>query len=134
MPSESASYDLKRTLSMGTYALFIMGPSQHMWFKFLSKVFPKTDVPSTLKKIFMGQAVLGPIIRFGSYNGPISGESVSEIVAKLKRDLLPTLLGSAVFWPVCDFVTFKFVQVQLQPLMNSSCAYVWTIYLTYMAN
>ncbi|KAI9112634.1 hypothetical protein K1719_016300 [Acacia pycnantha] len=61
-------------------------------------------------------------------------ESVSEIVAMLKRDLLPTLLGGAMFWPVCDFVTFKFIHVQLQPLMNSSCAYVWTIYLTYMAN
>lgn len=136
MPSASASYDLKRTMRMATYALFILGPSQHMWFNFLSKAFPKTDVPSTLKKILMGQAAFGPVINtvFFSYNSALQGENGSEIVARLKRDLLPTLLGGAMFWPVCDFVTFKFIQVQLQPLMNSSCAYVWTIYLTYMAN
>ncbi|XP_028792459.1 PXMP2/4 family protein 1-like [Neltuma alba] len=71
MPSESAPYDLKRTLSMGTYALFIMGPSQHMWFNFLSKVLPKTDVPSTLKKIFMGQRVFGPIINTVFFSIPL---------------------------------------------------------------
>lgn len=43
-----------------------------------------------------------------------SGESGSEIVARLKRDLLPTLINGAMFWPVCDFVTFKFVPVHLQ--------------------
>lgn len=45
---------------------------------------------------------------------PKSGESGPEIVARLKRDLLPTLIGGAMFWPVCDFVTFKFVPVHLQ--------------------
>lgn len=45
---------------------------------------------------------------------PISGESGPEIIARLKRDLLPTLLGGALFWPVCDFVTFKFIPVHLQ--------------------
>ena len=44
----------------------------------------------------------------------ISGEGVPEVIARLKRDLLPTLLGGAMFWPVCDFVTFRFVPVQLQ--------------------
>ncbi|KAF7820363.1 PXMP2/4 family protein 4 [Senna tora] len=134
--SPSASYDLIRTLRMAIYGLLILGPSQHLWFNFLSKVLPKTDVPTTLKKIFMGQAIFGPVINtvFFSYNSAAQGESVDEIVAGLKQNLLPTLLGGAMFWPVCDFVTFKFIPVNLQPLMNSSCAYVWTIYLTYMAN
>ncbi|XP_057445748.1 uncharacterized protein LOC130737903 [Lotus japonicus] len=134
--ASSASFDLKRTSRMAIYGLLILGPSQHMWFNFLSKILPKTDVPTTLKKIFLGQAVFGPVINsvFFSYNGAVQGESCDEIIARLKRDLLPTLLGGALFWPPCDFVTFKFVPIHLQPLLNSSCAYVWTIYLTYMAN
>lgn len=121
---------------MAIYGLLILGPSQHMWFNFLSKILPKRDVPTTLKKIFMGQALFGPVINtvFFSYNGAVQGESGPEIVARLKRDLLPTLVGGALYWPVCDFVTFKFIPVHLQPLVNSSCAYLWTIYLTYMAN
>ncbi|RHN51128.1 hypothetical protein MtrunA17_Chr6g0465041 [Medicago truncatula] len=135
LPS-SASYDLKRTSRMTIYGLLILGPSQHKYFNFLSKILPNRDVATTLKKILMGQALFGPVINtvFFSYIGALQGESGPEIVARLKRDLLPTLIGGAMFWPVCDFVTFKFVPVHLQPLMNSSCAYVWTIYLTYMAN
>ncbi|KAL1319623.1 hypothetical protein AAHE18_15G290900 [Arachis hypogaea] len=110
--------------------------SQHLWFNHLSKILPKRDVSATLKKIFMGQAVFGPVINtvFFTYNGAVQGESVPQIITRLKRDLLPTMIGGAMFWPACDFVTFKFAPVHLQPLLNSSCAYVWTIYLTYMAN
>ncbi|XP_022772913.1 protein sym-1-like isoform X3 [Durio zibethinus] len=81
-------------------------------------------------------AIFGPVSTtvFFSYNAALQGESGEEIVARLKRDLLPTLINGAMFWPICDFVTYKFVPVHLQPLMNSSCAYMWTIYLTYMAS
>ncbi|CAL0333369.1 unnamed protein product [Lupinus luteus] len=134
--SSSASYDLKRTSRMAIYGLLILGPSQHVWFNFLSRILPKRDVSTTLKKIFMGQALFGPVINtvFFAYNGAVQGESGPEIIARLKRDLLPTLLGGAIYWPICDFFTFRFVPVHLQPLVNSSCAYIWTIYLTYMAN
>ncbi|KAK9270949.1 hypothetical protein L1049_026537 [Liquidambar formosana] len=62
------------------------------------------------------------------------GESRGEIVARLKRDLLPTMINGLLYWPICDFLTFKFIPVHLQPLINGSFSYVWTIYLTYMAN
>lgn len=35
-------------------------------------------------------------------------------MARLKRDLLPTLKNGLMYWPVCDFVTFKYVPVHLQ--------------------
>ncbi|KAL8165988.1 hypothetical protein V2J09_007487 [Rumex salicifolius] len=63
-----------------------------------------------------------------------SGESRDEIVARLKRDLLPTLKNGLIYWPLCDFLTFMFIPVHLQPLVNSSFAYLWTLYLTYMAS
>lgn len=121
---------------MAGYGMLILGPSQHMWFNFASKILPKRDLVTTFKKIFMGQAVYGPIITsiFFSVNAALQGETKGEIVARLKRDLLPTLRNGLMYWPICDFLTFKFVPVPLQPLVNSSFSYVWTIYLTYMAN
>jgi len=61
---------------MAIYGLLVLGPTQHMWFGFLSKILPKTDLASTLKKILMGQFILGPIINtvFFSYNGAFQGE------------------------------------------------------------
>jgi len=45
---------------------------------------------------------------------PNLGESGQEIVGRLKRDLLPTLKNGVLYWPICDFVTFKFIPVHLQ--------------------
>ena len=62
---------------MVAYGLMILGPSQHIWFTYLSKALPKTDVHTTLKKIFIGQAIYGPVSNsvFFSYNGAAQGNS-----------------------------------------------------------
>ncbi|WVZ90337.1 hypothetical protein U9M48_036646 [Paspalum notatum var. saurae] len=130
------SLDFLRTIRMASYGLLISGPTLHIWFNFISKVFPKQDVVNTLKKMFLGQAVYGPIINsvFFSYNAALQGESVPEIIARLKRDLVPTIKSGLVYWPTCDFITFKFVPVHLQPLVSNSFSFLWTIYITYMAS
>lgn len=129
-------YDLVRTLRMAGYGIVILGPSLHYWFNFVSRVFPKRDLLSTFKKIALGQTVYGPAmtIIFFSVNAALQGESDSDIVARLKRDLIPTMIRGVMYWPICDFVTFKFVPVHLQPLVSNSFSYLWTIYMTYMAN
>ncbi|KAF9621244.1 hypothetical protein IFM89_016738 [Coptis chinensis] len=134
--TSSESYDLYRTLRMTGYGLLIAGPSMHIWFNSMSKVLPKRDVLTTLKKIFVGQALYGPIMTavFFSSNAGLQGENGIEIVARLRRDLLPTLKNGLLYWPVCDFITFKFIPVPLQPLISNSFAYLWTIYITYMAS
>lgn len=43
-----------------------------------------------------------------------TGENMTEISSRLKRDLLPTMLNGAMYWPVCDFITFRFTPVHLQ--------------------
>ncbi|CAL1410618.1 unnamed protein product [Linum trigynum] len=134
--SFSGTLDYVRTLRMAGYGFMFLGPAQHLWFNYMSRILPNRDVMSTLKKIFLGQAGFGPVNAslFFSYNAALQGENGDEIIARLKRDLLPTLLGGLIFWPMCDFLTFKVIPVHLQPLVNSSFAYVWTIYLTYMAS
>ncbi|KAK4424248.1 PXMP2/4 family protein 4 [Sesamum alatum] len=132
----SEGYDLVRTLRMAGYGLLIIGPSLHYWFNFVSRVFPKRDLLSTFKKMALGQTVYGPTATalFFSVNAALQGESCSEIVARLKRDLIPTLINGVMYWPVCDFVTLRFVPVHLQPLVSNSFSYLWTVYLTYMAS
>ncbi|CAI8604838.1 unnamed protein product [Vicia faba] len=131
----SKSYDFVRTLRMAGYGMIILGPTLHFWFNFMSKLFPKRDLFSTLKKMVMGQTLYGPAMTviFFSSNAGVQGENGKEIVARLKRDLLPTLLNGVMYWPICDFITFRFIPVHLQPLVSNSFAYLWTIYMTYMA-
>ncbi|KAI5563769.1 hypothetical protein BDE02_14G013000 [Populus trichocarpa] len=164
--TSSSSFDFIRTLRVAGYGLLFLGPSQHLWFNFMSKVLPKRDVLTTFKKVVMGQAVYGPanatlfspimqlykgILCFFPPQGyreavsgqfftishlyksveatpepsSSSGERGDEIVARLKRDLLPTLRNGLLYWPACDFATYKFVLVHPQPLVNIICSYVW---------
>ncbi|XP_072991965.1 uncharacterized protein [Typha latifolia] len=128
--------DLIRTLRMAGYGMLISGPSLHLWFNFVSKILPKRDVITTFKKMFLGQAIYGPIINivFFSLNAAVQGETIAEIIARLKRDLIPALKSGLMYWPVCDFITFKFIPIRLQPLVSNSFSFLWTIYITYMAS
>ncbi|KAK1395124.1 hypothetical protein POM88_014180 [Heracleum sosnowskyi] len=132
----SEPYDVVRTLRMAGYGMLILGPSLHFWFNFVSKALPKRDLFTTMTKIVMGQTLYGPLMTvvFFSVNASLQGENGEEIVARLKRDLVPTMISGVMYWPLCDFVTFKFIPVQLQPLVSNSFSYLWTVYMTYMAS
>ncbi|CAH1450453.1 unnamed protein product [Lactuca virosa] len=134
--SSSESYDGIRTFRMAGYGMIVLGPALHYWFNFVSRIFPNRDLISTFKKMFLGQAIFGPVMTvvFFSVNAGIQGENGREIVARLKRDLIPTMINGVMYWPVCDFITFRFVPVHLQPLVSNSFAYIWTCYMTYMAS
>lgn len=73
----SESFDFIRTSRMAGYGMIILGPSLHFWFNFVSKVFPRRDLFSTLKKMVMGQAIYGPIMTvvFFSLNARLQGMS-----------------------------------------------------------
>lgn len=73
----SESYDVVRTLRMAGYGMLILGPSLHFWFNFMSKVLPKRDIMTTLKKIVMGQIVFGPAMTviFFSVNAALQGKT-----------------------------------------------------------
>lgn len=60
---------------MAGYGMLVLGPSLHFWFNFVSKVLPKRDMITTLKKIFLGQAVYGPVMTtiFFSQNAAVQG-------------------------------------------------------------
>ncbi|KAM1453630.1 hypothetical protein ACFXTH_003189 [Malus domestica] len=133
--SLSESYDLVRTARMAGYGMLVLGPSLHFWFNLMSKALPKRDMFSTMKKMAMGQLLYGPTMTsvFFSLNACLQGENGEEIVARLQRDLFPTLLNGVMYWPICDFITFRFIPVHLQPLVSNGFSYLWTIYMTYTA-
>lgn len=134
--SDKLEFDKSRTLRMAGYGFIISGPTLHLWFNLLSKTLPKRDLISTAKKMVLGQTAYGPAITvvFFSVNAYLQGESGSEIVARLKRDMIPTIINGLIFWPLCDFITYRYVPVHLQPLVSNSFAFIWSVYLTYMAS
>ena len=71
----SEPFDFVRTSRMAGYGIVILGPSLHFWFNFVSKLFPRRDLFSTLKKMVMGQTLYGPAMTviFFSLNARLQG-------------------------------------------------------------
>eukprot|EP00245_Coleochaete_scutata_P011333 TRINITY_DN417_c0_g1_i2.p1 TRINITY_DN417_c0_g1~~TRINITY_DN417_c0_g1_i2.p1 ORF type:complete len:144 (+),score=17.30 TRINITY_DN417_c0_g1_i2:342-773(+) len=127
--------DLHRTTRMATIGLLLSGPTLHLWFMFLSWAVPKRDVLSVLLKILIGQTTYGPAFNatFFSINAYAQGETQNEIIERLRRDLVKTILNGLLYWPVSDFVMFRYCPVHLQPLWVNTAAFFWTIYIAYVA-
>lgn len=68
---------------MAGYGAVFSGPTLHFWFNFVSRVFPKKDLISTFKKMFMGQFIYGPIMTavFFSVNAALQGNIYFVIYA-----------------------------------------------------
>ncbi|CAI5529833.1 unnamed protein product, partial [Closterium sp. Naga37s-1] len=115
-PRQQMQWDAFRTARMAGAGLLLSGPTLHLWFTRIARFIPGTDVPRVLLKIAMGQLLYGPVFNsvFFSINAALQGENKEQIVARLRRDLLPTLISGACYWPVCDFITFRYVPVRLQ--------------------
>lgn len=79
---------------MAVFGFLILGPSQHLWFNSVSKLLPHRDTLTTLKKIFLGQAILGPYITsvFFSYNAALQGIEMNILKLSLCVKTLLLLL------------------------------------------
>ena len=62
----------------------------------------------------------------------IPGETREEIVARLKRDLLPTLRNGLMYWPLCDFLTFRYIPVHLQVSFTASSPFFYSRKLEFL--
>eukprot|EP00897_Mesotaenium_endlicherianum_P008347 jgi/Mesen1/7540/ME000391S06770 len=111
-----ASLDAARTARMAALGLFLSGPTLHLWFGLMSKYFPGRDVRSTLSKMALGQCTYGPSFNavFFSLNSAAQGESRSEILGRLRRDIPATFQKGLLYWPLCDALTYRYVPVHLQ--------------------
>ncbi|XP_020552882.1 uncharacterized protein LOC105172678 isoform X2 [Sesamum indicum] len=89
----SEGYDLVRTLRMAGYGLVIIGPSLHYWFNLVSRVFPKRDLLSTLKKMALGQTVYGPTATTVFFSVNAALQASGEQFIFISVDSLPDLHG-----------------------------------------
>ena len=55
-------------------------------------------------------------------------------VQKIKRDLPGAWISGLGFWPLVDFISFSVIPVKFIPLFINLCSFVWTIYLSTVAN
>jgi len=117
--------------------LLFFGPAANAWYSAIFKFLPSTSLLSTLQKAALGQIFFGPtftIVFFGA--GMIQGGTFTfkDWLIKIRNDLPGVWASGLGYWPLVDFISYKVVPVQWIPLFVNFCSFVWTIYLSLVAN
>ena len=134
---DKSSHDWKRTLTSAAVGLLYFGPAAHAWYEMIFKLLPGTSLFSTLQKAMLGQVIFGPAFTcvFFAVSLMQSGTfTMGNWVSKIKVDLPGAWIAGVGFWPAVDFISYAYVPIKYIPLFINLCSFVWTIYLSIVAN
>jgi len=130
-------YNWTRTMVSLAVGLFYFGPAAHAWYEMIFKLLPSTSLVSTLQKAILGQLIFGPTftsIFFASSLMQSGDFTLGNWAKKIKTELPGAWLAGVGYWPIVDFISFLLVPVRYIPLFVNLCSYIWTIYLSIVAN
>mmetsp|Transcript_28844 Transcript_28844/g.57580 ORF Transcript_28844/g.57580 Transcript_28844/m.57580 type:complete len:393 (+) Transcript_28844:2-1180(+) len=128
---------LSRILTAFLVGLLFFGPAANAWYSAIFHYLPSTSLVSTLQKAALGQIFFGPAftcVFFGAGMIEQGTFSLGNWVQKIKDDLPGAWAAGLGFWPLVDFVSYKIIPVHWIPLFVNFCSFVWTIYLSLVAN
>jgi protein Mpv17 len=128
----NARIDRTRLAVSAAVGLFYFGPAAHYWYNWMFRLFPATNLPSTLSKAAMGQTLFGPTftcIFFATGLWQAGQLTWPAYAQKIRRDFPRTWLAGAVFWIAVDLFSYSYLPVPYIPLFVNMASLVWTTYL-----
>jgi protein Mpv17 len=128
----NARIDRTRLAVSAAVGLFYFGPAAHYWYNWMFRLFPATNLPSTLSKAAMGQTLFGPTftcIFFATGLWQAGQLTWPAYAQKIRRDFPRTWLTGAVFWITVDLLSYSYLPVPYIPLFVNMASLVWTTYL-----
>lgn len=131
------TYSWTRTLMSTAVGLFYFGPAAHAWYEMIFKLLPGNSLLSTVKKAALGQAIFGPTftsIFFASTLLQTGDFTLKNWGKKIVNDLPGAWMAGVGYWPLVDLISFAYIPVPFIPLFINICSFVWTIYLSIVAN
>lgn len=131
------THNWTRTLVSCAVGLFYFGPAAHAWYEWIFKVLPGTTLISTLQKAALGQIIFGPsftCVFFATSLMQSGSFTLGNWFKKIKNDLPQAFISGAGFWPLVDLVSYSLIPIKFIPLFINMCSFVWTIYLSVIAN
>eukprot|EP00536_Pseudo-nitzschia_multiseries_P009695 jgi/Psemu1/201371/e_gw1.278.56.1 len=133
----SRSMNWTRVIASVLVGLLYFGPAAHYWYEWIFRLLPATTLISTLHKAFWGQVLFGPsftCIFFATILMQSGDFSLKNWWDKIRSDLPGAWLAGIGFWPIVDLLSYSIVPVKWIPLFVNMASFIWTIYLSLVAN
>lgn len=130
-------YSYRRTATMGSFGLFFAGPALHNWYvNVLGKALPTPGLKYTAAKIAIDQTAFTAafISTFYYYMSRMEGNSHEAGVAKIKKDLWPTIQANWLLWIPVQLANFSIIPLPYQVLVVNFTGLIWNTYLSYKSN
>lgn len=131
------TYNYVRTFTSAAVGLLYFGPAAHGWYETIFKIFTSSNIVSTLQKAALGQLLFGPSFTCVFFATSLlqAGEfTFGNWFRKIRNDLPGAWAAGLGFWPLVDVISFTFIPSQWIPLFVNFCSFIWTIYLSLVAN
>ena len=150
---KNKEFDKTRTFVFWLFGTFMSGPANHFWMNRLNKfgqhlIKSKNYTKNTanLTMVCMDQLLYSPIYSIVFFtsahflndkfkninkdNKTIFSESIDHT-----KNIFPiTYTSEFFFWPIIQFVNFKYININYRVLFMSKCNLLWSVFTSYMVN
>ena len=128
------SHDVARTQRFAILGATLHGPYFFKGFAMVDKKFgtPK-NMATVLKKTAATQIFVNPpyLLLLFTYLGALEGKAwPGEIMDSVKDKIVPAFWAGNVFWPVANFINFRFVPPQHRVAYVASCGAMWNTFIS----
>lgn len=86
----------------------------------------------SLRQVFIDQVLWAPIftLLFFTWLGVTTGQSPSELLTKIKNDLIKGVVGSWTVWPIAHTINFRYVPTEQRLLYINTIQIFYNVYLS----
>ena len=111
------------------------GPSMHVWYRALDRVFHGTGMRSAVRKTAADQLLFLPVYLavFVGVMAALRGDRPTDIAQLLRRDMAHMLAASYAVWPAVQLVNFRFVPLRHRILVINVVCLFWNTYIGWRA-
>ena len=126
------NHELRETLRMGTLGLIWVGPVINTWYMILEKIVRMPGTRGVLIKIACDQLLFAPVLILtivSFLKKPVDKEEFKQVVS---TEYLTVLKTNYFFWPLVQFITFRFVPLSLRVVWVNAVSVVWNTFISWV--
>ena len=125
----------ERSKRMAIVGLFLSGPVSQWQHVFLERMFRGNHARAVASKVAAGAAMAPAVLSANfAFVGALQGHDGAQIGSKLRRDVGPTWLAGACYWPFVLALNFRLVPLEHRAVVSAAAGTAWHIYLSAQAN